>query len=64
MNPDRETVLRFRAATATFRIRGSTPQMLIEHGCDEGAARIYGRNELEAIAAHIQLLLARVEKEA
>lgn len=52
-----ETELRLTHSTAYFRVWKGQPEMLLEHGCDAGAACIVGRAELEAVAEHLRLLL-------
>lgn len=57
MTQPAETALRLAHSTAHFRVWNGHPEMLLEHGCDAGAAYIVGRAELEAVAEQLRLLL-------
>lgn len=53
----RNPKLNLQHSTAVFRVWDGQPEMLLEHGCDAGAAYIVGVKELEAVAEQIHLLL-------
>jgi len=57
MTQPAEVSLRLRHSTAYFRVWDGGPEMLLEHGCDGGAAYVVGREELKAVAEQIRLLL-------
>lgn len=52
-----QTTLLLAHSAVYFRVRNDQPEMLLEHGCDAGAAYIVGRAELEAVAEQLRLLL-------
>lgn len=53
------TTLRLRSVTVYFRILNGAPEMLIEHGCDDGAATVTGEAELKKIADSIHAILEK-----
>ena len=57
MTQPAETALMLAHSTAYFRVWNGQPEMLLQHGCDAGAAYIVGRAELEAVAEQLRLLL-------
>lgn len=54
-----EKALRLRHSTVIFRVWNGEPEMLLTHGCEEGAAYIVGALELESVAEQIRQHLQR-----
>lgn len=52
-----EVTLKMQHSTAYFRCWQGQPEMLLEHGCDGGAAYIVGRFEIEAVFEQLRVLL-------
>jgi hypothetical protein len=52
-----EVRLRLRHSSVYFRYSGSTPEMIVEHGCEAGGAFVVGEAELRRVEAEIGRLL-------
>ena len=58
------TTLVLQHSTVHFRMSHGRPEVLIEHGCDGGAAYIFGREDISGLICHLQQLLAIPESES
>ncbi len=59
-----EAVLSLSHSTAYFRVFRGQPEMLLEYGSADGPAYVAGREELEAVAEQLRVLLQRREHKA
>lgn len=50
--------LRLKHSTAYFRILDGQPEMILEHGCDNGGCFVVGEIELRKILKEIERVLA------